>query len=237
MQHATAEQHAVQPKRAAVLPFPAHRPAQPAIEPIADLPQAIAELFVASDMMVPFERNSEIYGEAEPADYVHYLVAGTVRICRLMDDGRRQIETFHRPGTLFGFEAGTSHRFSAEAVTNVTVRLARRSALMALAGRDAEVAQALWGLACRELERAQEHVLLLGRKTAQERVASFLGELASDDAVDLPMSRQDMADYLGLTIETVSRTLTQLEANGVIAFRSPRRIVIRNRSALRRLDG
>lgn len=240
MQHATLERSPAHQRRTAVLtPFPAIRAPQPAATDAAaaGLPSALLDLFAGTEMTVPFERNSEIYGEGEPTDYVHFVVSGTVRVCKLLDDGRRQIEAFHRQGAVFGLEIGATHRFSAEAVTPVTLRLVRRSVVVALAARDPEIAQALWTLAAGDLQRSQDHVLLLGRKTAQERVASFLGELASGEAVDLPMSRQDMADYLGLTIETVSRTLTQLEGNGIIAFRSPRRIVIRNRAALRRLDG
>jgi len=115
----------------------------------------------------------------------------------------------------------------------------KRSALIALADRDHDVARQLWTLTGSELRRVQGQILLL-IKSAQERVAAFLLEMAervpSGDAVDLPMSRQDIADYLGLTIETVSRTLTHLEHRAAIELPSSRRIVLRNRSALRRLN-
>ena len=109
---------------------------------------------------------------------------------------------------------------------------------MALAARDNDVARQLWALTARELQRVQNHVMLL-IKTAQERVVSFLLEMAErapvGNAVELPMSRQDIADYLGLTIETVSRTLTSLESAAAIELPSSRRIVLRNHAALSRL--
>jgi CRP-like cAMP-binding protein len=115
----------------------------------------------------------------------------------------------------------------------------KRSALVTLAGRDNQVARQLWTMTAGELQRAQDHIMLL-IKTAQERVAGFLLEMSArspaGNDVDLPMSRQDIADYLGLTIETVSRTLTQLENSAAIAVPTSRRIVLRNRSALSRLN-
>ena len=110
--------------------------------------------------------------------------------------------------------------------------------MLALANRDGDVARQLWAMTARELHRAHVHTLLL-ILSAQERVVSFLfemaGRLGSND-VDLPMSRQDIADYLGLTIETISRTLTQLESSGAIAVPTARRIALRNRAALRCLE-
>ena len=111
--------------------------------------------------------------------------------------------------------------------------------MIALAAKDNDVARQMWALTARELERVQEHNLIL-IKSAQERVAGFLLEMADrvsgDGAVELPMSRQDIADYLGLTIETVSRTLTQLEKTATIEVPTSRRIVLRNRTALNRLN-
>ena len=187
-----------------------------------------------------FPRNGEIYGEGEPADFVYKVVSGTVRTYKVLADGRRQIGSFYLPGDVFGLEAGDDHAFSAEAVTAAKVLVVKRSALMGLAGRDSSVARELWTLTGLELARVQEHILLLV-KTAQERVVSFLLEMAgrrpAGNAVELPMSRQDIADYLGLTIETVSRTLTHLESTAAIELPSSRRIVLRNRIALGRLNG
>ena len=195
------------------------------------------------DMMgasMTFARNSEIYGENEPADYLYKVISGSVRTYKVLSDGRRQIGAFYLPGDMFGLEMGEEHSFSAEAISDAKVLVIKRSAVMALAARDNEVARQLWTLTSRELSRVQDHMLLLV-KTAQERVVSFLLEMAgrrsAGNAIDLPMSRQDIADYLGLTIETVSRTLTHLESTAAIELPSSRRIVLRNRIALGRLNG
>ncbi len=189
--------------------------------------------------LMPFTRNSEIFGENEPADYLYKLMSGSVRSYKVLVDGRRQIGAFYVPGDIFGLETGDTHSFSAEAITDCKILVIKRSAVMALAARDPDVARQMWAATARELARVQAHSLLL-IKTAQERVASFLLEMAervaADGLVELPMSRQDIADYLGLTIETVSRTLTQLEKTAAIGVPSSRRILLRNRSALRRLN-
>jgi CRP-like cAMP-binding protein len=186
-----------------------------------------------------FARNAEVYGEDEPADYLYKVVSGTVRTYKVLADGRRQIGAFYLPGDIFGLESGDEHTFSAEAVTEAKVLVIKRSALMALAGRDNDVARQLWQMTSRELRRVQDHILLLV-KTAQERVAAFLLEMAervpASNHVELPMSRQDIADYLGLTIETVSRTLSDLESDSSIQLASARSIVLRDRRALGRFN-
>jgi CRP-like cAMP-binding protein len=188
---------------------------------------------------MPFGRNAEIYGENEPAEYLYKVISGTVRTYKVLNDGRRQIGAFYLPGDVFGLEIGDDHTFSAEAIIDSKVLVIKRSSVVALAARDSEVARQLWAMTAGELQRAQDHIMLL-IKTAQERVAGFLLEMAKRSAasteVDLPMSRQDIADYLGLTIETVSRTLTQLEKGAAIAVPTSRRIVLRNRAALSRLN-
>ena len=194
------------------------------------------------DMMgsqMRFGRNAEIYGEGEPAEYLYKVVSGAVRTYKVLADGRRQIGAFYLPGDIFGLEAGDEHSFSAEAVSDSQVLVIKRSAVMDLAARDSSVAQQLWTVTGRELQRAQEHVLLL-IKSAQERVAGFLVEMAKRapgaSTIQLAMSRQDIADYLGLTIETISRTLTQFEKSAAIALPTSRQIEIRNRAALARLN-
>jgi CRP/FNR family transcriptional regulator, nitrogen fixation regulation protein len=188
---------------------------------------------------MPFGRNAEIYGQNEPAEYVYKVLSGTVRTYKVLNDGRRQIGAFYLSGDVFGLEIGEEHTFSAEAITDCKILVVKRSTLVGLAARDNEVARQLWAMTAAELQRAQDHIMLL-IKTAQERVAGFLLEMAKRSAaaseVDLPMSRQDIADYLGLTIETVSRTLTQLEKGAAIAVPTSRRIVLRNRAALSRLN-
>jgi CRP/FNR family transcriptional regulator, nitrogen fixation regulation protein len=183
-----------------------------------------------------FDRDEEIYGEGESADFVYKVIAGGARSFRVLRDGRRQIIGFHLPGEVFGFETGDAHRGSAEAIANSEIALVRRSALERMADGDVRAARELWSLTARDLDRSREHLLLLGRKSAGERVASFLLEMAerapADGGAQLPMSRADMADYLGLTIETVSRTLTQLERDRAISLPTARRIVLHDRAAL-----
>jgi CRP/FNR family nitrogen fixation transcriptional regulator len=187
-----------------------------------------------------YPRNTEIFGENEPADYVYRVVSGSVRTYNILSDGRRQIGGFYMPGDIFGIEFDCEHSSAAEAISDVKVLVIKRSALDALAGRDASVARELFALTARELRRVQDRILLLV-KSAQERVAGFLLEMAKrasgGNAIDLPMSRQDIADYLGLTIETVSRTLTSLETTATIDVPTSRRIVLRDRSALTRMNG
>jgi len=186
-----------------------------------------------------FERNSEIYGEGEPADYIYKVLSGTVRTSKVLSDGRRQIGAFYLPGDTFGLEADLEHTYCAEAMGDASVLVVKRSAVAAEAQRNGHVARELWAATARELARAQNHLTLL-IKSAQERVAAFLLEMADrvpDTAgIELPMSRQDIADYLGLTIETVSRTLTQLESKAAIELPRSRHVVLRNRSALARLN-
>ena len=186
-------------------------------------------------------RDEEIFGEGEAADYVYQVISGSVRTHRLLRDGRRQIDEFHFAGDYFGIEAGDVHRVTAEAMVDTTVRMVRRGALSDLAAQRSDVAKALFRLTVAGLQRSQDHVLMLGRKSACERVVGLLMDLAervgAQQELDVPMSRQDMADYLGLTIETVSRTLTQLQADGVIALPTTRHIVLKDRAALRRLHG
>lgn len=186
-----------------------------------------------------FARNAEVYGEDEPAEYLYQVISGAVRTYRLLDDGRRQISAFYLPGDIFGVEAGEAHLSSAEAVVESRVLVVKRSSVLARAEHEKELSRQLWMLTVRELQRVQQHSLVL-IKNAEERVAGFLLEMASRSsggtAIDLPMSRQDIADYLGLTIETVSRTLTQLVQSGAIALETSRRILFRNKSALTRLN-
>jgi len=184
---------------------------------------------------MPFGRNGEIYGEGEGAEFLYKVVSGAVRTYKILADGRRQIQAFHLPGDVFGFEFDKEHTLSAEAIVDSRVLIVKRSVVEALAARDNGIARELWALTARELQRVQRHVTLLV-KTAQERVVSFLLEMAAGgSAVNLPMSRQDIADYLGVTIETVSRTLSGLETSLAIELPTSRRIVLRDHEALSRL--
>jgi CRP/FNR family nitrogen fixation transcriptional regulator len=186
-----------------------------------------------------FSRNEEIYGEGEAAEYLYKVVSGAVRMYKLLADGRRQIGAFYLPGDMFGFEPGDMHAASAEAIGDATVLVFKRSAVLSLAARDSDVARRLWEMTARELGRSQKHALLL-ILSAQERVASFLLEMAArtraSSEIELPMSRQEIADYLGLTIETVSRALGQLESMGVISVPAARRITFCDSDKLSRIN-
>jgi CRP/FNR family nitrogen fixation transcriptional regulator len=221
----------------AIHPTPASRQPEPAIGGHGADPLGPSMNLMGATMVYP--RNTEIFGENEPADYLYKVVSGSVRTYKILSDGRRQVGGFYLPGDLFGLEFADEHTLSAEAICDAKVLVVKRSALTALAGHDALVAQQLFNLTGRELRRVQDRILLLV-KSAQERVASFLLEMAervSGNSIDLPMSRQDIADYLGLTIETVSRTLTSLECAATIEVPTSRRIVLRNRPALSRMNG
>ena len=185
---------------------------------------------------MPFERDSEVFGEGEPADFAYKIISGVVRTLRVLDDGRRQISGFYFPGDIFGVEVGEEHANSAEAVTACEIALVRQSALLKRTGENCVAARELWAQTSQELKRTRSHLVLLGRQTAYERVANFLLQMSSrqnaGESVSLPMSRTDIADYLGLTIETVSRTLSQLERKGTIALLNCKHIAIRNRTTL-----
>lgn len=186
-----------------------------------------------------FHRDEEIFGEGEAADYVYQVVSGSVRTYRILRDGRRQIDEFHFAGDYFGLEMTDTHRINAEAMSDATVRMIRRGALSDLAAQRGDAARALFRLTAEGLQRCQDHVLMLGRRSAQERVVGLLLDIATrtraEAELDVPMSRQDMADYLGLTIETVSRTLTALQDEGLIALPTVRHMVLKDRQALERL--
>ena len=186
-----------------------------------------------------FARNAEIYGEDEPAEYLYQVISGAVRTYRMLDDGRRQVVAFYLPGDIFGVEAGDVHLSSAEAISESQVLVAKRSAVLARAEREKQLSRQLWDLMVRELQRVQQHSFVL-IKSAEERVAGFLLEMAGRSSggasIELPMSRQDIADYFGLTIETVSRTFTQFVQSGIISLETSRRIQFRNRAALNRLN-
>lgn len=186
-----------------------------------------------------YVRDEEIYGEAEEAAYVYKVVSGAVRTYKLLGDGRRQIGAFHLPGDVFGVESGARHKLSAEAIVDTVVIVVKRRILEAVAARDLDVARELWAITARSLDHAEQHMLLLGRKTASERVASFLLEMDArmqkSGGINLPMTRRDIADYLGLTLETVSRTVSQLHTAGTVALSNARQIKVQRRAKLQAL--
>ena len=198
---------------------------------------SVLEPLAAVGVTVRAERDEEIVAQGDAAGYCYLIVSGCVRTVRLMEDGRRQVGEFLFPGDLFGWDVLDEHDFGAEAVTAATVRRYPRRSLDALADRDRTFSQKLRMLTAGQLRAGRERLVLLGRKTASERIASFLLEMAKQmraegqGLIELPMSRADIADYLGLTIETVCRGLTQFRRHGIIAVERTK-VVVRDRRAL-----
>lgn len=188
------------------------------------------------------DKGEELFAEGDTADFFYKVVSGAVRTYKLLNDGRRQIDEFHLAGDVFGLEAGETHRFSADAIDAATViAYRRRRRFDMLAQDDPALVDQVVSSMMRSLERAHDHMMLLGRKTAKEKVATFLLDMArrvsNDDHFELPMQRTDIADHLGLTIETVSRTLTQFAREGFIELAAASRLVVlRDRAALQRLN-
>ncbi|TFV80409.1 cyclic nucleotide-binding domain-containing protein [Bradyrhizobium frederickii] len=189
-----------------------------------------------------YQRGTEIFGEAEPVDYLYQVKSGAVRCYKMLADGRRQIMAFHLVGDIFGVENGGVHRFTAEAIVETTVSLTDRLNVVGEEGGRAAGTNNVLRLVTSNLQHAETHMLLLGRKTAIEKVAAFLVEmdarLSAAGVLNLPMNRRDVADYLGLTLETVSRALSQLRERDVLTFtgRSHRQIILRDRARLAEFD-
>jgi CRP/FNR family transcriptional regulator, nitrogen fixation regulation protein len=189
-----------------------------------------------------YDKGTEIFGENEPADYVYQVAVGAVRSYKLLTDGRRQIGAFHLAGDVFGLENAGVHRFTAEAIIDTKVHLVKRETLELIAQEDVVVVRDLLNMTTSNLQHAEDHMLLLGRKTALERVATFLLEmdrrLTKAGFFALPMSRRDIADYLGLTLETVSRALHHLYDRGILEFlgSNQRQIVVLDHERLAELD-
>jgi CRP/FNR family nitrogen fixation transcriptional regulator len=177
-----------------------------------------------------YPAGAEIYGQGEPSGPVYQVESGAVRVYRLLPDGRRQITAFHLPGEAFGFECHQAHHFFAEAIVPTGLRAFCQSGCASLAAE-------LLPLALQSLTRAQEHLLVLGRQCAIERMAVFLADMAERQGgsgqIELPMPRADIGDYLGMTIETVSRVLTKLKAKGIIKLTGMRSVRVCNSGALR----
>lgn len=183
-----------------------------------------------------FERNAEIFGEGEAAEYLYQIVSGAVRTMRFTSDGRRQILGFHLPGDIFGVELGQMHSLTAEALDSTQIIMVRRSLLEKAAAEDPRAARCWLEHASKSITTARDHALLLGRKGAGERVAAFLLGISERflraQDFNLPMSRADIADYLGLTIESVSRAFTEMERQCAIDLPSSRHVVMRSRPSL-----
>ncbi len=189
------------------------------------------------------DAGAQLIQEGEPARDVFTLTEGMLKVYKLMPDGRRQITGFMIPGDLIGLAYGDHYVYSAEAVTGAVACRFRRRSLLDLMVDHPELEHRLLSRASNELAAAQAQMLLLGRKTARERVASFLFQLAErqnlkeGEPMPLPMSRGDIADFLGLTIETVSRTLTLMRKSGLIALPGKNAVTITSMDGLGRASG
>lgn len=225
----------------------ATRPVVPAMlssgttPPTAAMTEATGYPFVLwADEANNYDRDQTIFSEGDPATSVRIITAGMVRIVRLLADGRRQIIGFLQPGDMMGLALAGNYLYSAEAVTPVTLRRLSRSQLDLLLERDPDLRKRLLAATATELQVAQDQMLLLGRKTAVERLASFLIALAKRRTpepedhcrVELLMTRADMADFLGLTTETISRAVTKLKTSRLIRLVQGNAVELLNITAL-----
>jgi CRP/FNR family transcriptional regulator, nitrogen fixation regulation protein len=188
-------------------------------------------------LAMSFARNAEIYAEGETAGYVYKVISGVVRVSKLLPDGRRQISAFHMPGEMFGFEAGELHHASAEAVVPAKIVAYKWEGVLGTQRQSPSFVRELLSLTVLGLRHTQDHLLLLGRKNALERLAEFLLEMSArmggSAILDLAMPRHDIADYLGLTLETVSRMFAELKDRGAIKLESARRVHLIDKGALK----
>jgi CRP/FNR family transcriptional regulator len=181
-----------------------------------------------------------LFIEDETVSHHFTIVEGVISVAKSMVDGRRQILGFLFPGDFVGFSSDGTYSCTAQAVTNVKLCRFPRRSFEALTEESSELKRRLLHAVSTELIEAQKHMLMLGRQSAEERLASFLLHLSErasqrgepDTPVHLPMSRGDIGDYLGLTIETVSRTLTGLSRQGVVALPDVHTVELRNREKL-----
>ena len=184
---------------------------------------------------------THLFREGDRAEHVYEIRAGIVRLTRVLENGRRQVIAFGLPGDIVGFPNGEVHHTDRDVIASADLILHRRRALDSGAG-DPETHQRLLRAALREISAMQDHFMVLARKSAMEKVASFLVVLCqrtgtrhgatNNIAFALPMGRADIADFLGLTVETVSRTLTLLRKAGTLTLYTPQRVVVNDMQAL-----
>ena len=209
--------------QATVQTMPKNRSAVPKAKTHPVIPDAL-DLLEQFGVTVTVQRGHEIYGQSEPTEFCWRIVSGCVCTEKYLEDGRRQVGAFLWSGDLIGMDDLGMHDFGAQAVTDVSLRRYPRRMVEALAQSHTALAHRLRALAVSNLRRAYQQMTLLGRRTATERIAFFLLDMhrrsTSIDRriVGVPMSRMDIADYLGLTIETVCRYLAQLQRNGIIVI-------------------
>ena len=200
------------------------------------LAQSATKRIVAVSTVQRAKAGETLFTEGDAADGIYEVVSGMLRLYKLLPDGRRQITGFLSAGQILGLAPQGIHAYSAEAINDVSLCRYPRVGLDRLIDEVPALARRLLTVASHELCTAQDQMLLLGRKAASEKVASFLLLMADQqgtgDEVAVPMSRGDIADYLGLTTETVSRTFTKLKTLGLIGLPTPNHVEIRDRDQL-----
>ena len=190
----------------------------------SDLAQDDLEALDKIGIKLRFARNETIFSEGEEGAFSYRVVSGAIRLCKHLIDGRRQISDFVLPGDYCGFLQLDEHRFTAEATSDLEVTAYPHRQVEVLGESMPSMRHRLTDFLSRRLMGIQDHLIMVGWQTAKERVLSFLIRLAENagandsEAVELPMNRQDMADYLGLTIETVSRVVTELKRLRLVTF-------------------
>ena len=204
----------------------------------------IGELLAAcfphfDSLVLPFEGGQEVVGEGDPTENFFLVMRGMFRAVKFTRDGRRQVFAFYMPGDICGLEPDESHKLTIEAVDSSAMAILPRSACRIRMNDDPRLNAALFDGATRALTLSIDHMMMIGRSSAEERLAWFLtmlsGRYPNARLLDLAMQRQDIADYLGLTIETVSRTFTLFRDRGFLKLPRKRRVEILRPEALARL--
>jgi len=189
--------------------------------------------------VVQVPEGREIFAEGDDTDVFYKVISGVVRSCKFLSDGRRQIAAFHTAGEVFGFELDDDRQLGAEAVSDCTLICYRRRNVEIAARKDETVARQLLQYAMQTMGQARDHSLLLARRGAAEKVAAFLlgwqARSDQEDVIHLAMTRQEIADHLALTIESVSRSLSQLERDGIIALPNTRELHLLDAEALEQM--
>ena len=205
------------------------------------MPQRILEARRA--IPVSLKAGQYLYFEGDEVERLYQVLTGVVRLTRLLEDGRRQVISFGFPGDIIGFPADGRHHTDCDALEDTTFKAFHRSALDH-GGGDPDLHMALLRAALKEISEMQDHVMMLGRKSAAEKVASFLlvimhrygQDRGGHRQISLPMTRADIADFLGLTSETVCRTFTALRKAGIIALDDVQTVILRDPEGLAKLS-
>jgi CRP-like cAMP-binding protein len=201
-------------------------------------PVALTDSLAALDgigAVITLRRDEPLFRPGDAAEFYFKVLKGAARSCRVLADGRRHIGEFFMTGDFIGLDAAESYAFAAEAIVETTLIRYSRRKVEALAAEEPRISQSLVEIMRSGLAAARERMLLLGHMTAMERIASFLLDLSerrADGRISLPMTRTDIGDFLGLTMETVSRTFSQLRNDGIITQHGLHELAIAKPAAL-----